>query len=287
MNKLFIFFDLFGFLLVNCVVMVLMICMCILENIFSELIVFYYGQCVLVGLIIIEGFFVFDEGCGYLYMFGFYIDEQIEGWCKVIDVVYVNGGKIFVQFWYVGRLLYVLLQLGNVVLVLLGDVLVIIMMVYVWVEFGKEGLVLLSKLCVLIIDEVKCVIQDFVLFVCCVMDVGFDGVELMVVNVFLFDQFLSSKFNICIDQYGGLIENCQCLLLEIIDVVVVEIGGDKVGVCVFLFGCIYDMEVFEGEVEVWVSMVLVLNEWILVFVYLNYQIMILVVGMLVGFGVVF
>ena len=41
------------------------------------------------------------------------------------------------------------------------------------------------------------------------MEAGFDGVEIMAANGFIFDQFLSSELNTRTDEYGGSVENRQ------------------------------------------------------------------------------
>ncbi|EKZ1926791.1 TPA: alkene reductase [Stenotrophomonas maltophilia] len=287
MSKLFTTYDLSGLPLANRVVMAPMTRTRTPENIPSELTALYYGQRASAGLIITEGLPVSDEGRGYLYTPGLYTDEQTEGWRKVTDAVHANGGKIFAQLWHVGRLSHVSLQPGNVAPVSSGDVPATTTMVYAWVEPGKEGPVLPSKPRALTTDEVKRVIQDFASSARRAMDAGFDGVELMAANAFLFDQFLSSKLNTRTDQYGGSIENRQRLLLETIDAVAAEIGGDKVGVRVSPFGRIYDMEAFEGEAEAWASMASALNERTLAFVHLNYQTTISAAGTPAGFGAAF
>jgi len=225
MSKLFTPFDLSGLQLANRVVMAPMTRTRTPENIPSDLTALYYAQRASAGLIITEGLPVSDEGRGYLYTPGLYTDEQTEGWRKVTDAVHAKGGKIFAQLWHVGRLSHVSLQPGNVAPVSSGEVPATTTMVYAWVEPGKEGPVLPSKPRALTTDEVKRVIQDFASSARRAMDAGFDGVELMAANAFLFDQFLSSKLNTRTDQYGGSIENRQRLLLETIDALAADFGG--------------------------------------------------------------
>lgn len=287
MSKLFTPYDLSGLHLANRVVMAPMTRTRTPENVPSDLTALYYAQRASAGLIITEGLPVSDEGRGYLYTPGLYTDEQTEGWRKVTDAVHAKGGKIFAQLWHVGRLSHVSLQPGNAAPVSSGEVPATTTMVYAWVEPGKEGPVLPSKPRALTTDEVKRVIQDFASSARRAMDAGFDGVELMAANAFLFDQFLSSKLNTRTDQYGGSIENRQRLLLETVDALAAEIGGEKVGVRVSPFGRIYDMEAFEGEAETWASVAAALNERELAFVHLNYQTTISAAGTPAGFGTAF
>jgi N-ethylmaleimide reductase len=287
MSKLFTSYDLSRLPLANRVVMAPMTRTRTPENIPSDLTALYYAQRASAGLIITEGLPVSEEGRGYLYTPGLYTDEQTAGWHKVTDAVHEKGGKIFAQLWHVGRLSHVSLQPGNAAPVSSGEVPATTTMVYAWVEPGKEGAILPSKPRALSTEEVGRVIEDFVASARRAMDAGFDGVELMAANAFLFDQFLSSKLNTRADQYGGSIENRQRLLLETIDALAAEIGGEKVGVRVSPFGRIYDMEAFEGEAETWASVASALNERTLAYVHLNYQTTISAAGTPAGFGAAF
>ncbi|ACA93580.1 MULTISPECIES: alkene reductase [Burkholderia cepacia complex] len=287
MSKLFTPYDLSGTQLANRVVMAPMTRTRTPDNIPNDLTALYYAQRASAGLIITEGLPVSEEGRGYLYTPGLYTDEQTEGWRKVTDAVHKKGGKIFAQLWHVGRLSHVSIQPGNAAPVSSGEVPATTTMVYAWVEPGKEGPVLPSVPRALTTAEVQRVTQDFVASARRAMDAGFDGVEVMAANAFLFDQFLSSKLNTRTDQYGGSIANRQRFLLETIDALADAIGGEKVGVRVSPFGRIYDMDAFEGEADAWASMASALNERKLAFVHLNYQTTISAAGTPDGFGAAF
>ncbi|AZF47783.1 alkene reductase [Pseudomonas sp. R2-7-07] len=287
MNKLFAPYDLSGLPLANRVVMAPMTRTRTPENIPGDLTVLYYAQRASAGLIITEGLPVSEEARGYLYTPGLYTDEQTAGWRKVTAAVHAKGGKIFAQLWHVGRLSHVSLQPGNAAPVSSGTVPATTTMVYAWVEPSKGGPVLPSAPRALTTAEVQRVIQDFVASARRAMEAGFDGVEVMAANAFLFDQFLSSKLNTRTDQYGGSIANRQRLLLETVDALAAEIGAEKVGVRVSPFGRIYDMEAFDGEAETWMSVASALNERDLAYVHLNYQTTISAAGTPEGFGAAF
>lgn len=201
--------------------------------------VVYYVQCVSVGLIVSEGIQISLQGQGYVWILGIYSLDQVNGWCWVIDVVYVVGGCIYVQLWYVGWVLYVVLQLGGVVLVLLlvllvEGVKVFVDLIGVGFEVGVGEMIQYLMLCVLCEDEILGIVVDYVQVVCNVLDVGFDGVELYGVNGYLINQFIDLQVNQCIDGYGGVLQNCLWFLCEVVQVVVVVVGGDCVGVCLVL-----------------------------------------------------
>ncbi|KAJ0580154.1 putative 12-oxophytodienoate reductase [Helianthus annuus] len=63
-----------------------------------------------------------------------------------------------------------------------------------------------------------------------VLDTGFDGVEIHGAHGYLIDQFLKDEINDRTDEYGGSLENRCRFALEVVDAVVKEIGGDKVGI---------------------------------------------------------
>ncbi|KAM2097866.1 hypothetical protein COP2_020413 [Malus domestica] len=62
------------------------------------------------------------------------------------------------------------------------------------------------------------------------MEAGFDGVEIHGAHGYLIDQFLKDEVNDRTDQYGGSMENRCRFALEVVEAVVNEIGGDKVGI---------------------------------------------------------
>lgn len=271
MSKLFTSYDLSGTLLANRVVMAPMTRTRTPENVPTDLTALYYAQRASAGLIITEGLPISDEGRGYLYTPGLYTDEQTQAWRKVTDAVHAKGGKIFAQLWHVGRMSHVSLQPGNASPVSSSDVAAKNTAVYAWLEPGKEGPVAPSVPRALATDEVRRITQDFAASARRAIDAGFDGVELMAANAFLFDQFLSSAINTRSDEYGGSIANRQRFLLETVDALSDAIGGEKVGVRLSPFGRLYDLQPFEEESETWTSVALALNERELAYVHLNYQ----------------
>lgn len=209
---LFEFFEFYNLKLCNCVVMVLMIWNFLLGNVFNEEVVNYYWCCVEngVGLLIIEGIMVNYLGVnGYLNVLVFYGDVVLVGWKDVVDVVYEVGGVIFLQFWYVGVVCKVGVELDLLVL-----------------GYSLFGLFVLGKFNgkVMIQDDIEDVIIVFVDVVQDVKVFGFDGVEIYGVYGYLLDQFLWEGINQCDDEYGGSMENCLCFVVEIVEVVCYWVG---------------------------------------------------------------
>lgn len=271
MSKLFSSYNLSGTLLPNRVVMAPMTRTRAIDLVPDELTALYYAQRASAGLIITEGLPVSDEGRGYLYTPGLHTDEQTAGWKKVTDAVHAEGGLIFAQLWHVGRMSHVSIQPGNASPVSASEVPAVDTSVFAWVEPGVGGPVLPSKPRSLSTEEVKRVTDDFVKSARRAIEAGFDGIELMAANAFLFDQFLSSNINTRQDAYGGSIANRMRFLLETIDALCAEIGSEKVAVRFSPFGRLYDFRPFAEEADTWLSIATALNDRKLAYVHLNYQ----------------
>ena len=287
MSTLFHPYDLSGTSLANRVVMAPMTRTRTPENVPGELTALYYAQRASAGLIITEGLPISDEGRGYLYTPGLYTDEQTEAWRKVTDAVHAKGGKIFAQLWHVGRMSHISIQPDNARPVSSGELPATNTTVYAWVEPGQAGPVAPSVPRALSTDDVRRVTQDFVSSARRAIDAGFDGVELMAANAFLFDQFLSSELNRRTDVYGGSIANRQRFLLETVDALATAIGGARVGVRISPFGRLYDLQPFADEAQTWASVAIALNQRELAYVHLNYQPTITAAEVPAGFGAEF
>lgn len=271
MSKLFSPYNLSGTSLPNRVVMAPMTRTRALNLVPDELTALYYSQRASAGLIITEGLPISEEGRGYLYTPGLHTEEQTRAWRQVTDAVHAKGGRIFAQLWHVGRMSHVSLQSGNVPPVSSGEQPAENTNVFAWVEPGKGGPVQASNPRALTHDEVRRVTQDFVRAAQRAIEAGFDGIELMAANGFLFDQFLSSTLNTRTDEYGGSIANRMRFLLETLDALSVAIGSSRVAVRFSPFGRLYDMRPFPEEAETWESIAAALNARNLAYVHLNYQ----------------
>ncbi|MEI1679403.1 alkene reductase [Acinetobacter baumannii] len=271
MNKLFTSYDLSGIELKNRVVMSPMTRTRTLNDVADDLVALYYSQRASAGLIITEGLPISEEGRGYLYTPGLYNEEQMQSWRKVTDAVHAKGGTIFAQLWHVGRMSHVSLQPGKIAPVSSGTVPAMNTTVFAWTDSGEPGPVVPSEPRALQTEEVKRITNDFVLSARLAMEAGFDGVEIMAANGFIFDQFLSSQLNNRTDEFGGSIENRQRFLLNTIDAVADEVGSDKVAVRLSPFGRIYDLAPYENEEETWSNIAIALGKRKLAYVHLYYQ----------------
>lgn len=271
MNKLFTPHNLVDIQLKNRVVMAPMTRTRTLNGVADELTALYYSQRASAGLIITEGLPVSEEGRGYLYTPGLYNDEQMQGWKKVAEAVHAKGGRIFAQLWHVGRMSHVSVLPDNQVPVSSGVIPATNTTVFAYTDSGEPGPVAPSKPRALETEEIKRVTHDFVKSAQLAIEAGFDGIEIMAANGFIFDQFLSTELNNRTDQYGGTVENRQRFLLETIDAISQEIGHDKVAVRLSPFGRIYDLAPYEGEVDTWANIASALGKRKLAYVHLYYQ----------------
>jgi len=271
MSTLFTPCSLSGLEIKNRVVMAPMTRTRTMNDVADEVVALYYAQRASAGLLITEGLPVSEEARGYLYTPGIYTGAHVDGWRKVTDAVHVKGGRIFAQLWHVGRMSHVSLLPGQTAPVSSGTVQATNTTVFAFTDSGEPGPVTPSVPRALETDEVRRVTQDFVNSARLAMEAGFDGVEIMAANGFIFDQFLSSALNQRTDGYGGTVKNRQRFLLETIDAVSSAVGSTKVAVRLSPFGRIYDLAPYEGEEETWREMATALGQRELAYVHLYYQ----------------
>lgn len=195
-----------GIELKNCLFMVLMIiCIGYFDGIVISELVEYYCVCVgSIGIIIVECCFIDDYGLVFLGVIGIDNDEKIVGLVKIVEVIKVEGLKVILQIYYGGCMVDLQL-IGGCQLVVLSVIVVLC-----------EGVVMLW---VLSGEEVEGMIVKFGDGVCCVIFVGFDGVEIYGVNIYFIQQFYLLNFNQCDDEWGGSCDNCVCFLLVVLDII--------------------------------------------------------------------
>src|SRR6056300_482360 len=70
----------------------------------TDMMITYYGQRALAGLIIAEATQISQQGQGYIATPGIYKQSHVSAWQKVVDHVHANDGLICLQLWHVGRI---------------------------------------------------------------------------------------------------------------------------------------------------------------------------------------
>jgi N-ethylmaleimide reductase len=184
----------------------------------------YYAQRASAGLIVAEATQICAEGRGYEGTPGIYADDQIAGWELVTHAVHTCGGRIFLQLWHVGRISHVSLQPG-------GRPPVAPSAIAAKAQTFIDGhFVDVSEPRALEGNEIREIVEAYVMATRNALWAGFDGVEVHAANGYLIDQFLRDGSNERIDQYGGSIENRARFLNEVMEAVIGEAGEACVGV---------------------------------------------------------
>jgi N-ethylmaleimide reductase len=184
----------------------------------------YYAQRASAGLIIAEASQVSPEGIGYPATPGIHSDEQVQGWRLVTDAVHAQGGHIFLQLWYCGRISHPDLlpehrqPVSASAIRPEGE------------AVTYEGMKPYVEPRALRTDELPGVVEQYRQAARRAREAGFDGVEIHAANGYLLDQFLRDGSNQRDDEYGGTVENRARLLLEVVAAVLETWPAARVGV---------------------------------------------------------
>lgn len=184
----------------------------------------YYAQRASAGLIISEAAQVSPQGIGYPATPGIHSDAQVQGWRAVTEAVHAQGGLMFAQLWYCGRISHPdLLPDGQQPVSAsavkpAGDAITF------------EGLQPFVEPRALRADELPDIVDQYRQAASCAREAGFDGVEVHSANGYLLDQFLRDGTNRRDDRYGGSLENRTRLLMEVLSAVLEVWDSARVGV---------------------------------------------------------
>ncbi len=194
------------------------------DNVPQAINIEYYRQRASAGLIITEASQVSPEGVGYPATPGIYNNEQIAGWHKITDAVHDEGGHIFIQLWYCGRISHPSLlpqqqtPVAPSAIRPEGD------------AFTADGMQAYVEPRALKTDEIKNIVSQYQHAATQAKAAGFDGIEVHAANGYLIDQFLRDGSNHRTDQYGGSIENRMRFLNEVLDAVSGVWPTNRIGV---------------------------------------------------------
>jgi N-ethylmaleimide reductase len=189
----------------------------------GEITLTYYAQRASAGLIISEGVFPSAIGKGYVHTPGIATAAQVAAWKKITEAVHARGGRIFMQLMHSGRISHPTLLDGETPVAPSA----IQPQGQAWTSAGQLDYVTPRALA---LDEIAGVIDEFRQATRRALDAGFDGVELHTASGYLPEQFLSSGSNQRQDQYGGPVEHRARFVLEVLEAMVAEAGGDRVGI---------------------------------------------------------
>jgi N-ethylmaleimide reductase len=180
------------------------------------------------GLIIGEATNISLTARGWFGAPGFYADQQVEGWKRVVSAIHAKNGFVFAQLWHTGRSSHFDNQDGNTPVSASVDP-------SYWEDpnhlvSAPSGWVQPSPHRALDISESPGIIEDYRKAAVRAKAAGFDGVEVHAGNGYLLDQFLQDGSNKRTDSYGGSIENRSRFLLEVVEAITSVWGGDHVAV---------------------------------------------------------
>lgn len=184
----------------------------------------YYRQRATAGLIISEASQISPDGVGYPATPGIYNDEQVAGWQKITKAVHDEGGLIFTQLWYCGRISHPdLLPDGHPpvapsAITPEGEAITF------------EGMKAFVEPHALTTDEIQDIVAQYKNAAEKARQAGFDGVEVHAANGYLIDQFLRDGSNQRTDEYGGSVENRMRFLNQVLDTVLDVWDSKRVGV---------------------------------------------------------
>lgn len=182
----------------------------------------YYQQRANAGLLLTEATVISPQAAGYYNTPGLWNQAQAEAWKKITDAVHLQGAKIAVQLWHVGRISDP---------EIIGEIPVSASAIQ---AAGHVSLLRPKRDYVtpraLEVAEIKQIIADYKHAAVLANQAGFDAVELHAANGYLVEQFLFSNTNQRQDQYGGTIENRARFLLEVVDALIEACGAGRVGV---------------------------------------------------------
>lgn len=192
----------------------------------------YYGQRAHpqtgAGLIVSEATAISPQALGYADVPGIWSAAHVEAWKQVTTAVHDQGGKIVMQLWHVGRISHTSLQTGGQAPV--APSAIAAKSKTVLLVDGQATFVDTSTPRALALDELPGIVQDYRAAARNAMAAGFDGIEVHAANGYLIDQFLRAGSNHRSDAYGGSIENRARFLVDVMQAVCAEIGGERTGI---------------------------------------------------------
>ncbi|KAL4440482.1 hypothetical protein ABPG75_003483 [Micractinium tetrahymenae] len=186
------------------------------------------------GLIISEATCISDTAHGYPHTPGIYSREQLDGWRPVVEAVRAKGAHFFSQLWHVGRASHNDFQPGGQAPISASAIPITDGTQVFSLSQGK--MVDFPTPRALEVHEIPGIVEQYRRAARNAIDVGFSGVEIHGANGYLIDQFLKSECNHRTDEYGGSIETRCRFALEVVDAVCDEVGANRVGIRLSMFG---------------------------------------------------
>ncbi|KAK0763714.1 hypothetical protein N5P37_003097 [Trichoderma harzianum] len=218
----------------------------------NDVIAEYYAQRATDGgLLISEGIPPSLEGNAMPGVPGIFLEEQAQGWKKVVDAVHAKGAYIYAQLWHSGRAN--IPQLTGTPIVAPSSI--------PWddpnecfmypaphsttpVRYSEQLPLELT------VEHIHKTIRDYCSAAKTAMELGFDGVELHGGNGYLPEQFLSSNINKRTDEYGGSPEKRCKFVFDLMAELAKTVGEDNLAIRLTPFG-LFNQARSEQRLETW------------------------------------
>lgn len=182
---------------------------------------------------------------------GIFLQEQADGWKKVVEAVHAKGGYIYAQLWHSGR--------ANIPQLTGSPI-----MAPSSVPWDDEDELYPyppphTSTQVKLADyppremtqaDIDRTIDDYCKAAALAMSVGFDGVELHGGNGYLPEQFLSSNSNKRTDQYGGSPKKRCKFVIDLMEKLAKTVGQDNLAIRLTPFG-LFNQARSEQRLETW------------------------------------
>ena len=172
-----------------------------------------------VALILTEGTIVHPTGDGYNNVPYIYTPEQTESWKQVTQRVHEAGSKIFCQLWHCGRISHEDFT-GGVPPVSSSNKQA--------AGINRQNNKPYGIPRALETEEIPEIYEMFRQGALNAIAANFDGVQLHLAHGYLADQFFDAAINDRTDKYGGSVENRCRFALELTEIILRELGAEKV-----------------------------------------------------------
>jgi N-ethylmaleimide reductase len=189
----------------------------------TELHVEYYRQRASAGLIMTEATWVSEQAIGSINVPGLFSDEQVVAWEAVTDAVHGAGGRIYAQIAHSGAVSHPDFFDGQPPLAPSA----VNPGLQSFTPHGFKDTVTPQEMT---IADIEATISSYAAAARNAYRAGFDGIELHAATTYLLPQFLNAALNQRTDRYGGSPENRSRIVIEILEAMIAEWVGGKVGI---------------------------------------------------------
>jgi N-ethylmaleimide reductase len=189
----------------------------------TDLHVEYYRQHASAGLIMTEGIWISEQAIGSINVPELFNDKQVAAWRVVTDAVHGARGRIYAQVAHSGAVSHPDFFAGQLPLAPSA--------VNPGLQsFTHQGFKDTVTPRAMTLADIEATIIDYAAAARNARRAGFDGVELHAATTCLLPQFLNCAMKQRTDRYGSSPENRSRIVIEILEAMIAEWSGGKVGI---------------------------------------------------------